>query len=325
MIFRFFLWLLEASGCHARIALPIGVVVALLLPNLDGFFKPAAPFILTVLVAAAFVRLELGSVLKAALRPRRLLRNFAISLGLLLVVPVTLVSLGRLFGLAEDMLPMITWYAVAPPVATTIWMCVFLGFAAPIAMEVVILTNLLAPFTGPFMGEFLLDKAVPLSSLLLCLRLGAILGGGMLLAAVCRHFLRPARIEANRQRLDGVSTIAMLAFLVPVFDGAGAVAAAAPMAGLACLGLAAGLNFGSQALIFVGGRSLSLFRGGSFPEGTRSVAVVAGNRNLGLYFAALPADPVFALFVAAYQFPIYLTPMIAGWFADRKAGTERAR
>ena len=53
------------------------------------------------------------------------------------------------------------------------------------------------------------------------------------------------------------------------------------------------------------------------PEGTRSVAVVAGNRNLGLYFAALPADPLFSLFVAAYQAPLYLTPMVAGWFADR--------
>ena len=57
-----------------------------------------------------------------------------------------------------------------------------------------------------------------------------------------------------------------------------------------------------------------------FPEGTRSVAVVAGNRNLGLYFAALPADPLFALFVAAYQLPLYLTPMVAGWFADRPIG-----
>ena len=33
--------------------------------------------------------------------------------------------------------------------------------------------------------------------------------------------------------------------------------------------------------------------------------------------AALPADPLFSLFVAAYQAPLYLTPMVAGWFADR--------
>ena len=93
-----------------------------------------------------------------------------------------------------------------------------------------------------------------------------------------------------------------------------------------CLGLVCGLNFGSQALVFAGGRLLGCFgRFGRaepgktmpFPEGTRSVAVVAGNRNLGLYFAALPADPLFALFVAAYQLPLYLTPMVAGWFADR--------
>ena len=59
------------------------------------------------------------------------------------------------------------------------------------------------------------------------------------------------------------------------------------------------------------------------PDGTRSVAVVSGNRNLGLYFAALPADPLFSLFVATYQIPIYLTPMVAGWFGDRADRADR--
>jgi hypothetical protein len=122
----------------------------------------------------------------------------------------------------------------------------------------------------------------------------------------------------------------MLAFLLPVFDGIGAMVMALPILALACLGLVFGLNFGSQALVFAGGRLLGRFgqfeRAASgkampFPEGTRSVAVVAGNRNLGLYFAALPADPLFALFVAAYQLPLYLTPMVAGWFADRSQKT----
>jgi len=182
-----------------------------------------------------------------------------------------------------------------------------------------VLTNLLAPLTGPYLGEMLLGAAVPLSSMVLCLRLGAILGGGMMIAVACRHLLGPAGVEANRRRLDGVSTLAMLAFLVPVFDGIGVLAVTAPLAGLTCLGLAFGLNFGSQALVIAGGHAHAKVKGGTFPEGTRSVAVVAGNRNLGLYFAALPADPFFALFVAAYQLPLYLTPMIAGWFADRKA------
>ena len=323
MIFHPFLWLLAASGRHARMLLPLGVVLALLLPSSGAFFKPAAPFILAILAGAALVRLDIGAVLKAALQPQRLIRNFAISLGLLLVVPVIFFTGAKWFGLPDPLLPLVTWYAVAPPVGTTIWMCVFLGFTAPIAMEIVVLTNLLAPFTGPYLGEYLLGAAVPVSSAMLCLRLGAILGGGLLLALVTKRILGAARIEANRHRLDGVSTLSMLAFLLPVFDGIGAMTIATPLLALACLGLACGLNFGSQALIFAGGRIMRRWRRsvtgktGHLPEGTRSVAVVAGNRNLGLYFAALPPDPLFALFVAAYQLPLYLTPMVAGWFGDR--------
>ena len=108
----------------------------------------------------------------------------------------------------------------------------------------------------------------------------------------------------------------MLAFLVPVFDGIVGLAAGLPFGVDMCR---AGLHpeFWQQALILVIGRLL-ICQHGKFPEGTRSIAVVAGNRNLGLYYAALPADPFFSLFVAAYQLPIYLTPMIAGWLADRK-------
>ena len=323
MIFRRMSWLLSASGRHARILLPLGVVIALLLPSNGAFFKPVTPFILAILVGCALVRLDIGAALKAALRPRRLFRNFAISLGLLLVLPILLFTIAKWCGMSNEMLPLVTWYSVAPPVGTTIWMCVLLGFTAPIAMEIVLLTNLLAPFTGPFLGEFLLGASVPVSSATLCLRISAILGSGLLLALIAKYALGEDRIEESRHQFDGVSTIAMLAFLLPVFDGIGVMAIAAPFLAWACLGLAFGLNFGTQALVFIISRSLAwrqIFipaKQMQLPEGTRSVAVVAGNRNLGLYFAALPADPLFSLFVAAYQAPLYLTPMVAGWFADR--------
>ena len=259
MNFHLFLWLLAASGRHARILLPLGVVLALLLPSSGAFFKPAAPYILAVLIGAALVRLDIGAVLKAALQPQRLIRNFAISFGLLIIVPVVFFNVAKWFGLPDHFLPLVTWYAVAPPIGTTIWMCIFLGFTAPIAMEIVVLTNLLAPFTGPYLGEYLLGAAVPISSAMLCLRLGIILGGGLLLALLAKKILGEDRIEANRHRLDGVSTLSMLAFLLPVFDGIGAMVMAVPILALACLGLVFGLNFGSQALVFAGGRLLGRF------------------------------------------------------------------
>ena len=86
-------------------------------------------------------------------------------------------------------------------------------------MEIVVLTNILAPFTGPYLGSALLGEVVPITSFELSLRIGSILGSGMLAALFFRKLFGAARIEANRERLDGVSTLAMLAFLVPVFDG----------------------------------------------------------------------------------------------------------
>jgi BASS family bile acid:Na+ symporter len=236
MNFHLFLWLLAASGRHARILLPLGVVLALLLPSSGAFFKPAAPYILAVLIGAALVRLDIGAVLKAALQPQRLIRNFAISFGLLIIVPVVFFNVAKWFSLPDHFLPLVTWYAVAPPIGTTIWMCIFLGFTAPIAMEIVVLTNLLAPFTGPYLGEYLLGAAVPISSAMLCLRLGIILGGGLLLALLAKKILGEERIEANRHRLDGVSTLSMLAFLLPVFDGIGAMV-------MACANFGAGLSW----------------------------------------------------------------------------------
>jgi BASS family bile acid:Na+ symporter len=318
MVMRSLLWLLEASGRQARMLLPLGVVMAFFMPETGGAFKPAAPFLLTLLVSAAMVRLDIAVVLKDAIKPRRLLRNCLLAMLLLLATPYCLYHLAAVANLSEPLRALIIWYAASPPIGTTIWMCVFLGFSAPIAMEIVLLTNLLAPFTGPFIGELLIGTAVPLSVVTLSFRLGAILFGGVLVALVVKWWLGESRINANRGRLDGIATLLMLAFLLPVFDGVRTMVFAAPLLTLGLAGLATALNFGHQASIFLGGRLFAAFRRQStLPNGTRSVAVVSGNRNLGLYFAALPADPLFSLFVAAYQIPIYLTPMVAGWFGDR--------
>ena len=47
---------LEASGRQARLVLPGGVVLALLLPDSEGMLKAMTPLILVILVASAVVR-----------------------------------------------------------------------------------------------------------------------------------------------------------------------------------------------------------------------------------------------------------------------------
>ena len=72
-------------------------------------------------------------------------------------------------------------------------------------------------------------------------------------------------------------------------------------------GLAVLMNMGAQIALLGFSRLFS-----PYAERLRVLAIVTGNRNVGLYFAALPADPVFALFTAMYQIPLYLTPLIIG-------------
>ena len=122
--------LLEWLGVHARTLLPLGVIVAFLLPESGTFFKPTAPYILGLLVSVAMVRLDILAVLKDAVQPRRLIRNICLALVLLIVMPYCLHSIGEFVGLKESLQTLITWYAVSPPIGTTIWMCVFLGFSA---------------------------------------------------------------------------------------------------------------------------------------------------------------------------------------------------
>ena len=313
---------IEACGKHAKIVLPLGVIAAFFLPETDSLFKPAAPFILTFLVSVALIRLNIVFVIKEALQPRRLLQNSCLAILLLVGIPFFLFYISSLLGLNDQVQALIIWYSVSPPIGTTIWMCVFLGFSAPVAMEIVLLTNLLAPFTGPIMGELLLGKVMPLSVFDLSFKLSTILFGGIAIAIIIKHWLGEKRVYDYGRCFDGLATLLLLAFLVPVFDGVNAMVLASPLLSLGLAALALGLNFGHQASIYFGGWLLAtLSQKKNLPKGTRSVAVVSGNRNLGLYFAALPPDPLFSLFVAAYQIPIYATPIVAGWFGKKVRNT----
>ena len=118
-------------------------------------------------------------------------------------------------GLPDEFLSVLIWYAVAPPIASTIWMCLLLGFRPVLAMELVVMTSLLAPFTGPFLGNLFLTDVVPLNSFDLFVRLALMIIGGAGLAILGQLALGRQRITRNETAFDGLSTVAMLLFLIP--------------------------------------------------------------------------------------------------------------
>jgi hypothetical protein len=95
--------------------------------------------------------------------------------------------------------------------------------------------------------------------------------------------------------LDGVAALGFLLFILPLFDGVGEMVTAQPVLALALFAWACLLMLGP-----------SLFAHAVAPgsDDAGALGIVWGARSVAIYFAALPPDPVFALFVALYQIPM---------------------
>lgn len=310
---------LSFLGKHARLCLPLGLFVALILPDLGDQVRQMLPLIIIIIYASAMVRLDLGAAIRGAVQPHRLFQSLGLSLIILILIPYLFVATARSVGLVEIFMPVLIWYAVAPPIASTVWMCLLLGFKPVLAMELVVMTSLIAPFTGPFVSSLFMGTITSLDPFELFVRLGVmiIVGGGF--ALLGRWFIGNTQIEKHHTVFDGISTLAMLAFLIPVFNGVSMQILASPVLAAQLLGLAVLMNFGTQ--LFMIGFAIFL-RAKQAKDALNVMAVIAGNRNVGLYYAALPYDPVMGLFTAMYQVPLYLTPLFLGWLSKTQKQTK---
>ena len=171
------------------------------------------------------------------------------------------------------------------------------------------MTSLIAPLSGPFVSGLFLSNIISIDPIEPLTRLGLMIVMGGALALIGQRLISRKKIEEHHIVFDGISTCAMLIFLIPVYNGVSEQISISPVLGGQLLGLAVLMNFGSQLFMMV----LAIFlRAKQAKDTLKVMAVIAGNRNVGLYYAALPYDPVMGLFTAMYQVPLYLTPLFLG-------------
>lgn len=295
--------LLTAIGRKARWILAFGSLTALFLPDISSFLRPALPALVSMVLALAMARIDLADTLRKALRPARLALLVCMSI---LLVPVTALIYAQARHLVgPDAGAALVYLAAAPPIASSAGLCFLLGYNARLAVEITVTTTLLTPILGPLAIAIALPEATgSLSPLILARSLSLMIFGGILAAVVIRKLAGPARITRNGTIFDGIAAMGMLLFVFPLFDQVGSLILADPMRATTLMALACAFNLGATLL------TRAAFSRHLPQADAGTAGIVAGNRTIAMYLAALPFDPTFAIFVALYQFPMYFTPLL---------------
>ena len=292
-------------GARAGWSLAVGMVLALAMPPLsDAFLRTVLPITSAFVLAVAFARLDTRAVVSQWREPamRRLL---LISLVALLPLGLFLTTLlARGLQLDPTLALCLALFAAAPPIASGAAICFMLGFDAVLALQLTVTITLLTPIIGPLCLIWIAGVDLPVTATALFSSLVGIIGGGLLIGRVFRRGVGAAWIDTHPRALDGLAAIAMISFVVPMFADVTDILFSNWPLTLSLLAGVCALNLGvNLAVRRLTARHLGDARAGAF-------GLISGNRNIALYYASLPPDPLVGLFVALYQVPMFLTPLL---------------
>lgn len=291
-------------GQRAPSALVVGIALAFVVPQLSAALRPALPVLVPMVLGLALARIELASALRAALVPRRLAFLFGVTVVLMPVTAALCAGLSGLAGLGPELAAGLVYLAAAPPIASAGALCFILGFNARLALEITVAATLLTPLVGAATVAAFLPGGAGLPPGGLALRLALMVAAAVALGWAIRRAAGPARMAGGGAVFDGIGVIALVLFVIPLFDGVPPLIRDDPAVALGVLLLVTAVNIGLNLALRAGlGRVLPVADAGA-------LGLVFGNRNVAMYLAALPFDPVFALFVALYQVPMLTTPLI---------------
>ena len=144
------------------------------------------------------------------------------------------------------------------------------------------------------------------------------LAGAAIVAWLVRRIAGQKWIDAQMERIDGLSVIALFVFAVALMDGVLYSIINEPLKVLGLTALSFGLSLGLAALTALVFARLGMGQ-------ALALGLAAGNRNMGLMLAAAgTAVPELTwLYFAIAQFPIYLMPAMLKPLARRLATAPR--
>jgi hypothetical protein len=293
---------LGRQGTRAVAAL---VFIGVALPPLGELLKPYVTEAVFALLCISFMRVDVGTLRDHLRRPGIVLAATAwTTLGVPLILGATCLATG-LDMRSPDLFLALMLQAVASPMMASPALAALMGLDSTLVLITLVTSTALIPLTAPLFAYVFLENALTLSPQALGLKLFAILGGSLLVAAAIRLVVGASAIKQYKEPIDGFNILILFVFVAAVMGSVAGGFSADPFKAikLALLCFAVFLALlGVTALIF---RRLGR-------ERALALGLMVSQRNMGLMVAA--TDGVLPgltwLYFGLSQFPIYLSPQL---------------
>ncbi len=288
---------------HGPLVLIAGLVVGLAVPPLAHLLGPAIPVLVAVLLFLSVLRMAPDEITTAL---RTLPRDATAVLGLQLALPLAVLGLAMLAGLSGSPFVLaLVLMTAAPSIVSSANICLMMGVGHAPALRLMVAGTALMPLTvlpvfwaAPDLGGL---RPVLTAALRLLVVISLTTGAAILV----RRRLLPDPSTRTIRQLDGASAIALAVFVIGLMPAVADVARSDPGRAAIWLGFALLVNFGAQIVAWRLARALPRDR-------ATALAVIAGNRNISLFFVSLPPEVIAPalVFIGCYQIPMYLTPLL---------------
>jgi hypothetical protein len=302
---------LSLVGHHGTLVAAASIFVGLAIPGLAAACKPYLGAAIVILLMLAFLRVD----------PHELFHHFrqpgliaAATIWAMVLVP-TVLGTGFLVVGFDQRMPglhfMLVLQMSAPGLMSSPALAALLGLDVALTLATLIVSTAITPLTASLFTHVFLGTALA-SPLGFGLRLFLIIAGCALAGATIRRVAGRSFIEAQHERIDGLSVLVMSMFAVAAMDGVADHLRTNPLLVIKLTALAFALALGAiaiTALVFLRAGRARAF----------AIGLIAGNRNIGLMLVATGfAVPDIAwLYFALAQFPIYLLPHLLKPLARR--------
>ncbi|MBE9639908.1 hypothetical protein [Salipiger mangrovisoli] len=303
---------------NARWLMLIGLAFGIAVPEGAQIVRPWLQELVALMLFAAALRIGPRAALGA-------IHHLRGTLGALLVFqlacPLALVGLAAACGLLGSPVALALILLMAgAPLASSPNLTLMVGGEPGPALRMLILGMLILPATT--LPVFALLPALGDAAGILgaALKLLLVILAATGLAFALRPLLLPRPGPAALAQLDGASALLLTVMVLALTSEIRPAMIERPGALLGWMALAFAANLGPQVL------TLWLRARGGRRDALEALAIIAGNRNIGIFLVALPAqvtDPLL-LFIGCYQVPMFLTPLVMTpiyrRFATRAAG-----